>query len=90
MNTIKNYVESSLNLTSAENDLRKELVRRLHIQEHHIKSITLKNSATDTKVIQTIEIELSGVNHFKSKDIFDGLTIVTPNTLKIDAGEMDL
>lgn len=92
MNTINDFVEATLNLTTAENDLRKELVRKLHISESNIKSITLKNIATDNKVLQTVVVELTGINHFKGKDIkeINGLTIVTPNTLEIDAGELIL
>lgn len=92
MNTIENFVEATLNWTSAESELKKELVAILHIPEHHIKSITLKNIAYDTKVLQTVVVELSGRNRFKGKDIkkIDGLSIVTPNTLEIDAGELNL
>lgn len=92
MNTIENFVEATLNWTSAENELRKELISKLHISENNIKQITLKNIATDTKVLQTVVVELRGVNHFKAKDIckIDGLSIVTPNRLEIDAGELNL
>lgn len=92
MNTIENFVEATLNWTSAETELKKELVNILHIPEHNIKSITLKNIAYDTKVLQTIVVELRGKNRLKGKDIqkINGLTIVTPNTLEIDAGELNL
>jgi hypothetical protein len=92
LNSIENFVEATLNLTSAEIELKKELMNILHIPEHKIKSITLKNIAYDTKVLQTVVVELSGKNKLKGKDIqkIDGLSIVTPNTLEIDAGELNL
>jgi len=92
LTAIENFVEATLNWTTAEEELKKELIGVLHIPEHHIKSITLKNIAYDTKVLQTIVVELSGKNKLKGKDIskIDGLSVVTPNTLEIDAGELNL
>lgn len=92
MKTIEDFVEASLNMASAETDLKKELVRVLHIPESNIKSIYLKNYATEDKFIQSIFVDLVGQNYLKSDDIckIKGLTVITPNQLMIDAGAIDL
>lgn len=92
MDSVKDYVEATLSLASAEKELLKDLCQVLGISEQNCKSISLKNVAKDTTVSQIIIVELVGTNRIKCKDIsrIEGVTIVTPNTIEIAVGEFDL
>lgn len=89
---IKEYVDASLDLSKAEAQLISELHSRLGVSELNIKSISLDTIARETQFVQVVVVELTGNNHFKSEDLknIDGLTIITPNRLEINAGEIDL
>ena len=86
------YMEASLNLTSAEQKLKNEIKELLGISESKIKSISLKNCTTNNVVHQAVVVELVGKNRIRSKDLnkINGLTVVTPNTLVFDVGEIHL
>lgn len=79
-------------MAKAKDEFKNKLIGILGISENHIRSIELKNSAEDTQLIQTIVVQLTGENRLKSEDLakIKGLTIITPNTLEINAGEFDL
>ena len=92
MDWINNYVDATLNQMSAEKEFTDELCKRFGVKPNNIKSIKLNNSANDTKVVQKIIIDMIGINRFKSRDLknYDSITIITPNCIEIDVGEIDL
>lgn len=85
-------MDATLNQYSAEKEFIDELCKRFGVKPINIKSINLDNSANDTKVIQKIIIHMRGINRFKSRDLknYEGVTIITPNRIEIDVGEIDL
>ena len=92
MEELRNYVEASLNLASAEDGLKQFLLEEIGLASHKIKSIQLDTFAIETKVKQVIVIEMSGKNSFASEDVasIKGLKIITPNTIEIEVGEFEL
>ena len=85
-------MDATLNQISAEKEFTDELCERFGVKPNNIKSIKLNNSANDTKVMQKIIINMIGINRFKSGDLknYEGVTIITPNRIEIDVGEIDL
>ena len=85
-------MDATLNQISAEKEFTDELCERFGVKPNNIKSIKLNNSAKDTKVMQKIIINMIGINRFKSGDLknYEGVTIITPNRIEIDVGEIDL
>ena len=92
MDSLNIYTEASLELASAEQELKKDIEKMLGISEHKIKSISLKNCTMNNVIHQSIIVELTGKNRIKSGDIsqIKGLTVVTPNKLVFDVGEIHL
>ena len=92
MEFIENYVQSRLDYESAELDLINNLEKTLGISPMNIKHIRLTNKIENSAIIQVLEIELIGTNSLRSEDIakMKELTIVTPNTIQINVGEIHL
>ena len=92
MDSLNIYTEASLELASAEQELKRDIEKMLGISEHKIKSISLKNCTMNNVIHQSIIVELTGKNRIKSDDIsqIKGLTVVTPNKLVFDVGEIHL
>lgn len=89
---VKEFVDASLDLSKAECRLVQTLYERLDVHPTNIKSISLKNTVRDTQVVQIVVVDLIGSNEFRSESFagINGLTIVTPNRIEINASEMDL
>lgn len=92
MKSLNEFVESKLDFESAECEFINELCTMLNLDISHIKGITVKNVARRTKVVQVISIELTGTNKFSAEDVFQvkGMSIITPNTIEIEVGEIHL
>lgn len=92
MKSLENFVECHLDLQSAEDDFVEELNNILHIPKDHIKKITVESRAVGSMFIQVVVISMWGNNHLKSEDLckIKNLTVVTPNTLEIEYGEIHL
>ena len=92
MKSLENFVECHLDLQSAEDDFIEELNNILHIPKDHIKKITVESRAVGSMFVQVVVISLWGNNHLKSEDLskIKNLTVVTPNSLEIEYGEIHL
>ena len=92
MKSLEKYVESSLDLQSAEEELMTELNNILHIPRHHIKNICLESRLRGTAYVQIVVVYLLGKNSLRSEDLskIKNLTVHTPNILEIEYGEIPL
>ena len=92
MKTLDEYVESNLNFKAAEVEFIDELCDLLKLDLSHIKNVEIKTVEKNTKILQKICIWLIGENRLHADDLskIKGLTIVTPNVLEIEAGEIHL
>lgn len=92
LNTIEEFVESSLNYMSAKESFLQELVNTLEIPPNNIKYVELNASTTGTTFSHRVIVHLIGSNSFKSENLakIKGLTVITPNTLEIEYGEIQL
>lgn len=92
MREIADYVEASLALTCAENNLKTYLEDMIGLKPNRIRDISLCNLDKGTEVVQLLSIRLIGENHFRAEELAEikGLTIITPNTLEIEWGEIHL
>lgn len=92
MKSLNKYVESILDVSSAESEFKKELSDVLEISEDNIHRIKLVCDSNDTKIRQYLRIDLVGENRLKSENVaqITGLTIITPKTLEIDCGDIHL
>jgi len=92
LKTLDEYVETYLNYRAAEVEFINELCDILKLDLSHIKRVEIKTVEQNTKILQKISIKLTGLNRLQSEDLskIKGLTVVTPNTLEINAGEIHL
>lgn len=92
MKSLDEYVEAYLNYKSAENEFINEFCELLKLDLNHIKKIELKTVEQDTKLVQVIKMSMVGENKLSSEDIsqIKGLSIITPNVLEIEVGEIHL
>ena len=92
MKSIEKFVEAKLNLISAESELVNELCMTFGIGPGKVKSISLKNRPSDTSIVQIVTVKLTGNNRIRSEDMqkVDGMTVVTPNTIEFEVGEIHL
>ena len=90
MNFIKNFVDAKLNYDAEVKNFKKELSDVLDIKESSIKYIELYNQTDSNKITQIIVIELVGNNRFKAENVanINGLSIVTPNRIEIEVGDI--
>jgi len=81
-----------MNLKVAQDCFIDELCDILGLDENHIKNIEFISKIQSTVMRQIVVVELFGVNRFKADDIskIKGLSIVTPNRLEIEAGEIPI
>lgn len=91
--TIREFVEASVNYDSALQHFKEALCEFLKIsissiKETYVSSVPQGNS----KVLQIVTVKLIGTNVIKSEDIKDikGLAIITPNILEFTVGEFPL
>lgn len=92
MKSLDEYVESYLDFKSAESEFIKELCDLLKLDLSHIRKIELKTVEKETKFLQYVKISMIGENRLSADDVskIKGLSIVTPNVLEIEAGEIHL
>lgn len=92
MKTIEEFVEASLNYISAKESFTEELINTLELNPNNIKYIELNASTTGTTFSHKIVIHLIGSNPLKGENLakIPGITIVTPNVLEIEYGEIKL
>ena len=92
MESLNRYVDAWIELESAEKDFRKDLSETLGISEINIQRVDVYNRTDSTQITQVVRITLRGVNRMSSKAIskIDGMTIITPKHIEIDAGEIHL
>ena len=92
MEFIEEYVDATLNQKSAEERFLEKIGDMLGFNPNLVKHIGLVTYTNDTKIVQKISIDLIGSHRFRSEDLkdFKGLEIVTPNTIEINVGEIDL
>ncbi len=92
MESLSEYVECEMNLKVAQDCFIDELCDILGLDENHIKNIEFISKIQSTVMRQIVVVELFGVNRFKADDIskIKGLSIVTPNRLEIEAGEIPI
>lgn len=90
MNFIRNFVDAKLNYDAEVKNFKKELSDVLDIKESSIKYIELYNQTDSNKITQIIVIELVGNNRFKAENVANikGLSIVTPNRIEIEVGDI--
>lgn len=90
MNFIKNFVDAKLNYDAEEKSFKTDLATALDIDETSIKSMYLYNRTDANKITQTLVIELRGRNTFKSENVakIEGLSIITPNCIEIEVGDI--
>lgn len=86
------FVEAALYYNSTKESFINELCSELGLPIHKIKSVEFKTYATDTKLHYSIHIELAGKFNLKAEDLAktEGMTVITPNSLEIDCGVVDL
>lgn len=92
MKSLDEYVEASLNYRSAEVEFIEELCDLLKLDLTHIKNVEIKTVEQETKILQKISIRMIGENKISSDDIskIKGMSIITPNVIEIDVGEIHL
>lgn len=92
MKSLDEYVDAYLNFKSAETDFINELCDTLKLDLTHIKKIELRTVEHETKFLQVVRMRLTGENKLSADDIskIDGLSIITPNTIEIEVGEIHL
>ena len=90
MKFIKDFVDAKLNYDAEAKNFKKELSDALGIKESSIKHISLYNQTESNKITQIVVIELVGTNKFKSKNVakIEGLSIITPNCIEIEVGDI--
>lgn len=92
MEFISEYVQTRLDYESAERDFLENLEKVLKIPRQNVKDISFSNRIEGSSIIQVLEIDLTGSNKFRSEDIakIKEMTLITPNCIQIDVGEIHL
>ena len=92
MKSLERYVEATLDQKSAEVDFLGELNKTLEINPRNIKRVYVRNRQTEQlhALAQVVVVDLKGTNVLKSENLqkIKGLTIITPQTIEIEVGEI--